>query len=223
MFSVIAKNYDKANSILSLGNDNLWRTYAAKECLKIGKNIKVLDVATGTGKLAFSIAKIAKNRGVRVSITGIDFNEDMLSLAKRKLKGADKEIIEFVIGDALSIKYKDCAFNVVTSGFALRNFDNLQNFINEAHRVLKPGGRLVLLDMAKPEAGLLNGIMRFYYFNIIPLIGAHYYKNAYIHLVNTVWEFNKEDLIKKVRHAGFKKIRIKNLTLGAAFVLTAKK
>ena len=147
----------------------------------------------------------------------------MLKLAKKKLKKMSIRNVEVISGDALKTGFKERSFDVITSGFALRNFDDLGTFIMETKRVLKPGGKIVLLDVARPETKLLK-FFQLYYFKIIPALGARYYnEDAYTYLVSSIWKFDKERLMKIVKDAGFRDPKITNLTLGAAFVLTATK
>ncbi len=223
MFSRIAHHYDKMNRIMSLGIDTLWRKRAAKESMLDRDTLQVLDIATGTGDLAIEICKEAKKEGKDVHVHALDFNEDMLKLAKKKLKKMSIRNVEVISGDALKTGFKERSFDVITSGFALRNFDDLGTFIMETKRVLKPGGKIVLLDVARPETKLLK-FFQLYYFKIIPALGARYYnEDAYTYLVSSIWKFDKERLMKIVKDAGFRDPKITNLTLGAAFVLTATK
>ncbi len=223
MFSRIAHHYDKMNRIMSLGIDTLWRKRAAKESMLDRDTLQVLDIATGTGDLAIEVCKEAEKEGKDVHVHALDFNEDMLKLAKKKLKKMSIRNVEVISGDALKTGFKERSFDVITSGFALRNFDDLGTFIMETKRVLKPGGKIVLLDVARPETKLLK-FFQLYYFKIIPALGARYYnEDAYTYLVSSIWKFDKERLMKIVKDAGFRDPKITNLTLGAAFVLTATK
>lgn len=222
MFSKIADNYDKVNRIISLGADIRWRQRTAKECLDGLKSAKILDVATGTGDLAIALSNVAKMESKDVDIIGLDFNEDMLEIAKKKIKSSRIGNVKLVTGDALATKLSANEFDVITSGFALRNFDNLKDFLKESFRLLKPGGRIVFLDVAKPPASIGN-VMQFYYFNVIPMIGAKYNKDAYVYLVSSLWKFDKRKLIQFAREVGFAHINLKNVTFGAAFIFSAKK
>ncbi|MGC8648982.1 MAG: ubiquinone/menaquinone biosynthesis methyltransferase [Candidatus Micrarchaeia archaeon] len=222
MFSSISANYDRLNKIISFGLDKKWRKLVASECLKDKDNIKILDAATGTAELALSIVKLAEKQNKNVDIIGIDFNNDMLAIANEKIKRNNIKNINLINGDILYTNFPNGEFDVVTSAFALRNVDNLKMFIEETYRILKDNGYIVFLDVAKPSA-ILNKLFKFYYFYIIPMIGAKYNKNAYLYLVNSLWAFEKDKLIDILVNANFKDIKIKNLTLGAAFMLIAKK
>lgn len=222
MFSQIASNYDKVNRVISLGADMGWRHEAAKDCMVNRRSIRVLDVATGTGDLAIAIVDEARRRKKKASVAGLDFNEDMLKIAKKKIERRNMRSIELLTGDALSLQLKSGSFDVVTSGFALRNFDDLSQFIRESYRVLTPGGRIVFLDVSKPS-NAFDSIFKFYYKTVIPMIGAKYNKDAYLYLVSSMMKFDKARLIDMTKSAGFRKVRLRNLTLGAAFILTGEK
>ena len=222
MFSLIAKNYDKTNRLISLGADSGWRKEAAKECSINKKSINVLDVATGTGELAISIVRQVEKDKRKVRVVGLDFNKDMLKIARDKIAKKGITDIDFIMGDALALDLGNGSFDVVTSGFALRNFDDLQQFMKESYRVLTPGGKIVFLDVAKPD-NVFNKLFEKYYFKIIPLMGARYNRDAYVHLITTAWRFDKNRLLQMAKSAGFVDPKLRNLTFGTAFIFTAKK
>lgn len=222
MFSTIAENYDKMNHKMSFGKDIGWRRHTAKVCVSGKKRLNVLDVATGTGDLAIAINDEAVKTGKDAKIIGLDFNGDMLRIANRKIRSLGIKNIRFIEGDALSTQLKSNSFDVITSGFALRNFDDLQQFLQESYRLLKIDGKIAFLDVARPDS-TLSGIMKLYYFNVIPALGAKYNKNAYVWLVSSLWRFSKDELVKLAKNAGFSEVKVTNLTLGAAFILTATK
>jgi len=222
MFSSISASYDRLNSIISLGFDQVWRKLVAKECLKDKNELKILDAATGTGELAINIVKLAEKQNKKVDVIGVDFNKDMLAIANEKITKNNIKDIKLIEGDVLYTDFPNEEFDVITSAFALRNLDNLKRFMDETYRILKPEGQIVFLDVAKPGA-ILNKLFKFYYFKIIPMIGAKYNKNAYLYLVNSLWAFEKDKIIDLLKDLNFKDIKIKNLTLGAAFILSAKK
>jgi demethylmenaquinone methyltransferase/2-methoxy-6-polyprenyl-1,4-benzoquinol methylase len=118
---------------------------------------------------------------------------------------------------------KGNSYDVVTSGFALRNFDSLKKFMKESYRVLKPGGRIVHLDVAKPDSTLMEEIMWPYFFIVIPVMGAVYNRPAYNWLVTSAWRFDRNKVAKMAEQEGFIDVRIKNLAFGAAYIITAKK
>ena len=221
MFSEITGSYDLMNWIMSLGFDGLWRKSAGKESLIEKKIYSVMDIAAGTGDFSIAINKACIKEGKKVVITGIDFNNKMLEIARRKTKHLGVKI-NFETGDALALQFPDRSFDVVASAFGLRNFDSLEKFVGEANRVLKKGGKLVLLDMAAPDNGLMKYAFRFY-FKIILLEGALVNRKAYSYLVSSINEFDKNRLPRLLSKSGFSEIKITELPTRVAFMVTARK
>jgi demethylmenaquinone methyltransferase / 2-methoxy-6-polyprenyl-1,4-benzoquinol methylase len=221
MFSDIHEKYDTMNHVLSLGIDKIWRENAAKETIIYKKSYKILDLAVGTGEFAIAIKKACDNSRKDVSILGVDFNKDMLKVAKAKVKKLHANI-KLELGDVLNLKLKDNSFDVVTSAFALRDFDNLDKFIKEVRRVLKRNGKIVLMDMSSPQSGLMKYLFRLYS-NIMILEGMLVDRNAYSFLVSSIEKFDTKNLLKLLKNNGFKKVTLKSLPFGAAFVVTASK
>ena len=222
MFSKIAKNYDKANRLISMGADVRWRRTTALMCLSKGNDLKILDVATGTGDLALSIAAEAKSWEKRIKIKGLDFNKEMLDIAREKIAKKGYGNIELIEGDALYTHLDAASFDVITCGFALRNFDDLLKFLKEMYRILKPGGRIVFLDAARPDSAL-ESFMKLYYFRVIPALGSMYNKDAYIYFATSVWKFDKKKLVQHAKSAGFRNVKLTNLAFNSVYVLTATK
>ena len=140
MFDRIAGVYDRMNSVMTAGMHHRWRERAA-DLARVGPGARALDVATGTGDLAVELA------GRGASVTGLDFSEGMLELARRKAPQ-----LEWVQGNALDLAYADAEFDAVTVGFGARNFSDLDQGIREMARVVKPGGRVVILEITTPRA-----------------------------------------------------------------------
>ncbi len=222
MFSRIAKNYDLVNRVISGGQDVGWRRSAARECVGGKDALKVLDGATGTGDIAIILTEEAERQGKHIEVVGLDFNSDMLRIAKRKTARRGIKNIRYVLGDALHMRLKSGQFDAITTGFALRNFDDLQQFMNESFRVLKPGGKMVFLDVAKPEP-ILRKAFELYYNTVIPIVGGIYNRDAYHWLVSSLWRFDKDKAVGMARAAGFEHVHIRNLTFGAAFILIGTK
>ena len=147
MFDNIAPTYDALNHILSLGIDRLWRKKAMNYLKKQGGARRILDVATGTGDFAIlACKKIHPER-----IVGIDISEKMLEIGKQKVqKSGMSEVIKFQKEDCASLSFEDNSFDCVISSFALRNFADLDQSLLEMHRVLNPGGRIIVIDLCKP-------------------------------------------------------------------------
>lgn len=156
VFTEIAGYYDEMNDIMSMGMVTGWHRFMLKKAEPIlGK--KCLDVGTGTGEIAFMVAEKA---GAEGSVTGVDITPKMLEFAKDKManRSLPKPVI-FEVGDALDLKYDDNSFDLVTSGYMLRNVCDVQKAIDEMYRVLSSGGKVVVADLAKPD----NKVVRYFY------------------------------------------------------------
>ncbi len=221
MFSDIHQKYDLMNHVLSLGIDRVWRNSAAKEAVIDKESYRILDLAAGTGEFAIAIKKACDRSGKNVRIIGLDFNRDMLKVAKEKVKRRG-ESIRFELGDVLSLRFKNNSFDVVTSAFALRDFDDLNRFTKEVYRVLKRNGKIVLVDMSSPESGFEKYLFKLY-FNVMILEGMLVDRNAYSFLVSSIKKFDKKHLLRLLKNNGFKDIKIVDLPSKAAFAVTALK
>lgn len=221
IFTDIHESYDSMNTILSLGIDKKWREDAAKETVMNKKIYKVLDLATGTGEFALAIRRAADNAGKNVSIVGSDFNKSMLKIAKSKIEGK-KSNIRFERGDVLNLRFKNDSFDVITCTFAMRDFDDLGKFAKEIYRVLKRDGKIVLVDMSKPDSGIMKYLFQIY-FNIMIIEGMLVDKDAYSFLVSSIKTFDKANLLKLIKKAGFKDVKISYLKSQVAFMVTATK
>ncbi len=221
IFTDVAKGYDRVNTVSSLGIIKLWRKDAASQAMIGKQSYKLLDIATGTGELPLEILRLAGKRGKEISITAMDFNKNMLSVAKGKAKRLGLNIA-IERGDAMKLRYPDNSFDVVTSTFALRNVDSLEKFASEARRVLKPGGKFVFMDMGRPDTPLNRAVIRAYW-GAISWIGALEDKNAFDWLVYSTSRFDKANFVRVLKEAGFKNIRLGNEITGAAFIVTGNK
>ena len=221
IFAEVSDSYDMVNSVSSLGVIILWRLAAAKEAMIEKKKYALLDIATGTGDLAFEISKKANAMHKNISITGMDFSPNMLKVAKNKEKKRDAGI-KFELGDAMKLKYKDNSFDVVTSSFALRNVDDLNKFASEAKRVLKKNGKLVVLDISKPEKG--NGKILFYvYIAYMSVLGAFTGKKLYKWLPGSTSTFSREEFIGILEKNRFRNIRIHEFFFGISYIISCNK
>ncbi|MCL5440605.1 MAG: ubiquinone/menaquinone biosynthesis methyltransferase [Candidatus Marsarchaeota archaeon] len=221
MFTSISREYDILNHLFSMGLDIWWRRRAAYLALPINGG-KVLDVAAGTGDLSIAIMDASLKRGRRISVRGVDLNRSMLSIARRKVKRLGAEGITFSLGDALALDYPDGAFDSVSTGFSLRNFDDISLFMGEAKRVLRRNGKLVALDMALPKGSLSRPLLNAY-LSAVGIAGGAVDREAYGWLVKSVRGFDSGAAAKKASLAGFRKVAVETLFPGIAFILTAVK
>jgi demethylmenaquinone methyltransferase/2-methoxy-6-polyprenyl-1,4-benzoquinol methylase len=221
MFDTIAPKYDFLNHFLSLNIDTIWR----KKVIKIvsAHNPKrILDVATGTGDLA--IAALASNPD---RIDGIDISEGMLTVGKRKIEDKKLEQRIFLqLGDAEAIPYADNTFDAITVAFGVRNFENLQQGLQEMLRVLKPNGICVVLEFTMPRKFPFKQFYGFYFKYLLPFIGkiVSKDKSAYTYLPESVKAFPQNQFfVAEMANAGFTQNSFKSLTMGIAAIYTGKK
>jgi demethylmenaquinone methyltransferase/2-methoxy-6-polyprenyl-1,4-benzoquinol methylase len=212
MFDKIAFRYDFLNHFLSAGIDVTWRKKAIKQLKSIHPQT-VLDVATGTGDVAILTYKILHPK----KITGIDISEGMLEIGRSKVEklGLEKEI-ELLNGDSESINFPNASFDAVTVAFGVRNFENLEKGLKEMLRVLKPGGKLVILEFSKPKQIAFKGVYNLYMKIIAPGIGNMVAKNkdAYQYLNESVQKFPEgKEFIEILNKTGYKNTYLEPLTL----------
>ncbi len=222
MFDKIAPRYDFLNRLLSLRQDTLWRKEMVKAA-KLGQNVRVLDVACGTCDVGLEVS--SQLRG-QTQIMGLDFSLGMLALGKKKLKAQENKTIELVNGDALNLPVKKNYFDGVCIAFGIRNIMNRYGAIQEFHRALKPGGRLVVLELTTPEKGLFREIYLGYFQKILPLVGSLFSKhaNAYTYLPESVLKFpTAVSFARLMKNAGFDNIRFKQMTFGIVTLFVGTK
>jgi demethylmenaquinone methyltransferase / 2-methoxy-6-polyprenyl-1,4-benzoquinol methylase len=197
MFDRIARIYDPVNTVMTAGMHHAWRRRAA-DLAGVGPGSRALDVATGTGDLALELA----SRGARV--TGMDFSPAMLELARRKAPA-----VEFEEGDALALRYDDASFDAVTVGFGARNFSDLDQGLREMARVIKPGGRVVVLEITTPRRPPLSWFFRAWFDRVVPLVGRLAGdSDAYTYLPSSVRRFpGPEALAGSMTAAGLADVR----------------
>ena len=197
MFDRIARVYDLMNRVMTVGMDERWRERAA-DLAAAGPGSRALDVATGTGDLAIELA----SRGAEV--TGVDFSEGMLEIARRKAPA-----LEFAAGNALALDFPDDAFDAATVGFGARNFDDLGRGLAEMARVVKPGGRVVVLEITNPQRPPLSTFFRVWFDRVVPLLGrVAGDPDAYEYLPSSVRRFpGPRDLAAELDRAGVGDVR----------------
>lgn len=221
MFNGIAPKYDLLNHLLSLGIDKAWRRKAMRE-LERGAKDRVLDVACGTGD--FSIE--ALRHGVR-QVVGVDISENMLAVAREKArdKGLEEQL-EFLYGDSEQLTFPDENFDAVTVAFGVRNFEHLERGLREMCRVLRPGGRVVILEFSTPDRFPMKQLYRFYFKHILPRVGGLVSgdRGAYEYLPASVFAFPQGDrFLDIMRACGFRDVRRRPLTFGIATLYTGEK
>ena len=168
LFNKIAWRYDIVNSLMSFGLDRRWRALAVKHA-KMKKGGYALDICCGTGMLTKVLASVGGKSG---KVIGLDLSKNMIEVAQERMKEFPlKENVRFMQGNAMQLPFEDNTFDCVTVGWGLRNVSNLHRVLREMTRVVKPGGMVVSLDMAKPTAPIFSKIYWFYLRNIVPLIG----------------------------------------------------
>ncbi len=213
LFDNIAPDYDKLNHILSLNIDKGWRRKAVKEIADSAKPLTVLDVACGTGDFTIEIARKAAEGS---SIIGIDLSEGMMKVGREKLKAAGIDAtLEY--GDCEALTYPGSSFDRVSVGFGVRNFEHLEIGLKEMYRVLKPGGKLVILELSVPSNPVIRWCYKLYFLKILPAIGGWVSGNrgAYKYLPASVLHFPAPDkFIPMLKEAGFGDVRHKAFTLG---------
>jgi demethylmenaquinone methyltransferase/2-methoxy-6-polyprenyl-1,4-benzoquinol methylase len=197
MFDRIAGVYDPLNAVMTVGMHQRWRERTA-ELARVGPGSRALDVATGTGDLAIAL----RERGAEV--VGVDFAEKMLEIARRK-----EPAIEFRTGNALALDFAQDVFDAATVGFGARNFDDLDKGLREMARVVKPGGRVVVLEITTPQRPPLSWFFRVWFDRIVPVLGrVAGDPEAYSYLPSSVRRFpGPADLAARMAAAGMTDVR----------------
>lgn len=221
MFDNISGKYDFLNHFFSAGIDNLWRKKAIKELKEVKPKV-ILDVATGTGDFAFEAMSLDPDK-----IIGIDISKGMLEVGKKKiLKKNLQEKMEFLIGDSENLAFTENYFDAITVSFGVRNFQDLKKGLSELFRVLKPGGKVVILEFSKPKRFPVKQAYYTYFKYIMPVVGKVVSKDnsAYSYLPESVMAFPEGDkFLSILKEIGFLDIKSILLTGGIASIYTARK
>ena len=220
MFSSIARHYDLLNHLLSLNLDRRWRRVAARAAVENLTRPRVLDVCAGTGDLALELARQCP----RASVVAVDFVVPMLERGRMKFRRAalDNRIRD-LCGDALRLPFRDRSFDAMAVAFGLRNVAPVERALAEAARVLRPGGRLVILEFALPARGLWRRLYGFYFFRILPKIGRWISGTAaYSYLPASVALFPEPDRLREtLEQHGFVNAHWRPLAGGAVAIHVA--
>ncbi len=190
-FDEIARDYDRMNHLMTAGLDRRWRKSAVQ-----GLHGKVLDVACGTGDMAVELLRQG------CSVTGVDLSKEMMAIAKRKAPQA-----EYRLADVERLPFGDASFDAVTCAFGVRNFVHLEQGLSEMLRVLKPGGRMVILELATPDISLIRPFYNLYTRRIIPWLGQRLAgsREAYTYLPRSIERFPKGDaFLQLIQNSGFR-------------------
>lgn len=220
MFDHIAPAYDFMNRAMTMGVDRLWRRRTVREARAVKPSV-ILDVATGTGDLAVALARGCEG----ASVVGVDLSEGMLERGREKVKKAGLEgRVELRQADCLALPFGEGAFDVVTVAFGVRNFEHLERGYEEMARVLRPGGRLCVLELSTPRSGLVRPFYNLYTQGIIPWLGRMVSrdKRAYSYLLDSIAAVPQgEEMTGLISAAGFSEATFHPLTLGVATLYVA--
>lgn len=215
MFADISRRYDFLNSLLSLGRDKYWRRFAAA-LLPPGY---ILDVCSGTGDVAVEVSK-------KSNVIASDFCEEMLQLCAEKLKKQNIENVRCVRNDAENLSFRDRTFNGAIVAFGIRNVPDMKKALSEMSRVVKRGGRVVVLEFSLPEGKVFRSIYYLYFQKILPLIGAliSKRKGAYSYLPSSVMAFpERNEFVELMKKSGMSDIEFYALTFGIVTVYAGVK
>ncbi len=221
MFDRIAHRYDFLNHFFSLGIDKGWRKKAIRTLQEIHPR-KILDIATGTGDLAIASMTLQPDR-----VTGVDISEGMMEIGRKKLieKGLSEKIT-LQYGDSEALPFEDQAFDAITCGYGVRNFEHLEKGLQQMSRVLRPGGRVAILEFSHPKKFPVKQLYRFYFRYILPVLGKSVSKDAtaYTYLPESVAAFPEgKEFCSILERSGFKNVKARPLTLGITTLYTGEK
>tara|TARA_Y100001980_G_C14552876_1_gene337553 strand:- start:3033 stop:3746 length:714 start_codon:yes stop_codon:yes gene_type:complete len=218
LFNDIAKSYDFFNHFFSFGVDFYWRSRLVKK-INPSKTDVVLDVATGTGDVAFKLSPKSK------SITGIDIASNMIKLANIKRIKKNAKNTNFLVGDAENLPFSDNSFDLVTISYGYRNISNQIKALKEFNRILKPKGKLYILEFSEPTNFIVSPFYKFYSYKVMPFVASIFTKKyAYDYLPESIDMFPKRKSIKKsIQDNGFKNVQIIDMTFGISTIFVAQK
>jgi demethylmenaquinone methyltransferase/2-methoxy-6-polyprenyl-1,4-benzoquinol methylase len=215
VFTNVASRYDVMNDVMSGGIHRLWKD-AMMDWLAPRNGQRLLDVAGGTGDIAFRFLK----RAPGATATVLDMTESMLIEGERRSEAAQlAEKLDWVVGDAMALPFEDNSFDVYTISFGIRNVTRIPDALSEAYRVLRPGGRLMVLEFSQLPNDGLQKLYDLYSFNVIPRMGQVIAgdRDSYQYLVESIRKFpDQETFASMIRTAGFERVAYRNLSFGIA-------
>jgi demethylmenaquinone methyltransferase/2-methoxy-6-polyprenyl-1,4-benzoquinol methylase len=221
MFNNISKRYDFLNHFLSLGIDKIWRRKAVKKLAHLQPK-KILDIATGTGDFALSLLSLNPDE-----VVGVDISQGMLDVGVQKMKDRKKDhIIRLQLADSENLPFEDNYFDALTVGFGVRNFEHLKVGLAEMLRVVRPGGRIVILEFSKPKKFPVKQYYAFHSKYIIPFFGKRISKDkkAYAYLPESVAAFPEGDaLLAILTEVGYQKVEQQLVSGGIASIYSGYK
>ncbi len=214
MFTGIAPTYDRLNRLMSLGLDGQWRRWAVVHA-RVQPGGRALDVATGTGDIAFALAQRVGQTG---EVVGVDFSDGMLDLAIAKARARGfADHVRFQWADALDLPFGDAEYDAATVGFAGRNVTDLPRFFAEMRRVVRPGGRVVHLEISRPKLPVFRTLFRLYFYHLVPRLEGKLAaaRDAYTYLPNSLTLFpDVDELACIMREAGLREVYSYPLAFG---------
>ena len=220
VFTDVASKYDLMNDLMSFGVHRFWKNEFCKMIPNL--NSTILDVAGGTGDIAFSIKENGKKQNIEPHIIVCDINQEMLKVCQdRAINNNILKKFDLVVGDAENLPFPDDSFDYYTIAFGIRNMLCLKKTLKEAYRVLKTGGKFLCLEFSKIENDFMRPLYDFYSFNVIPSIGGCVTNNqdAYKYLAESISLFpDQEDFKTMIQDAGFSDVNYKNLSFGVAAI-----
>ena len=222
MFNNISGTYDFLNHFMSLGIDIIWRKKAIRELKSIKPRI-MLDVATGTGDFAFEAIKILAPE----KIIGVDISEGMLDVARKKIQDRNlQHVFSVQTGDSEGLHFSNDHFDAITVAFGVRNYENLEKGLADMYRVLKPGGKIVILEFSKPRKFPIKQGYNFYFKHVTAMLGKVFSKDnrAYCYLPESVAAFpDGEEFTRLMNKVGFTNTKDRRLTFGISAIYTGVK
>ncbi|BCX02066.1 MAG: demethylmenaquinone methyltransferase [Candidatus Roseilinea sp.] len=212
MFSRITRRYDLMNRVMTGGRDQVWRRIAARE-LGLSAGGLILDLATGTGDLAFAVREAYPN----ARVVAMDFSETILREGVRKAQLRDEHGVVWGVGDALALPFRDATFDGCTNAFLIRNVVDLRLCLREMKRVVKPGGRVVCMEITHPQTPIFKQAFTVYFYKLVPIIGGIIAGDpqAYRYLPDSLTRFPPAEPLKRImQEVGYRNVCYRLLGMG---------